>query len=62
MIRTAGGRPRVAKTGTTRESSALSGIVKGRYAFSILQNGSPVAALGGAAVAGPLRGDSRALT
>ena len=43
MIRTpAAGRVR-AKTGTTRESSALSGIVKGRYAFSILQNGSPVA-------------------
>jgi D-alanyl-D-alanine carboxypeptidase/D-alanyl-D-alanine-endopeptidase (penicillin-binding protein 4) len=43
MIRTAAaGRVR-AKTGTTRESSALSGIVKGRFAFSILQNGSPVA-------------------
>jgi D-alanyl-D-alanine carboxypeptidase/D-alanyl-D-alanine-endopeptidase (penicillin-binding protein 4) len=43
MIRTAAaGRVR-AKTGTTRESSALSGIVKGRYAFSILQNGYPVA-------------------
>jgi D-alanyl-D-alanine carboxypeptidase/D-alanyl-D-alanine-endopeptidase (penicillin-binding protein 4) len=43
MIRTAAaGRVR-AKTGTTRESSALSGIVKERYAFSILQNGSPVA-------------------
>lgn len=43
MLRTAAaGRVR-AKTGTTRESSALSGIVKGRYAFSILQNGYPVA-------------------
>jgi D-alanyl-D-alanine carboxypeptidase/D-alanyl-D-alanine-endopeptidase (penicillin-binding protein 4) len=43
MVRTAAaGRVR-AKTGTTRESSALSGIVKERYAFSILQNGSPVA-------------------
>jgi serine-type D-Ala-D-Ala carboxypeptidase/endopeptidase (penicillin-binding protein 4) len=43
MIRTAAaGRVR-AKTGTTRESSALSGIVTGRYAFSILQNGYPVA-------------------
>jgi serine-type D-Ala-D-Ala carboxypeptidase/endopeptidase (penicillin-binding protein 4) len=43
MTRTAAaGRVR-AKTGTTRESSALSGIVKGRYAFSILQNGYPVA-------------------
>jgi D-alanyl-D-alanine carboxypeptidase len=43
MLRTAAaGRVR-AKTGTTRESSALSGVVKGRYAFSILQNGYPVA-------------------
>ena len=43
MVRTAAaGRVR-AKTGTTRESSALSGIVRERYAFSILQNGSPVA-------------------
>ena len=43
MLRTpAAGRVR-AKTGTTRESSALSGIVKDRYAFSILQNGAPVA-------------------
>jgi serine-type D-Ala-D-Ala carboxypeptidase/endopeptidase (penicillin-binding protein 4) len=43
MIRTAAaGRVR-AKTGTTREASALSGVVKGRYAFSILQNGYPVA-------------------
>jgi D-alanyl-D-alanine carboxypeptidase/D-alanyl-D-alanine-endopeptidase (penicillin-binding protein 4) len=43
MIRTAAaGRVR-AKTGTTRESSALSGVVKGHYAFSILQNGYPVA-------------------
>jgi serine-type D-Ala-D-Ala carboxypeptidase/endopeptidase (penicillin-binding protein 4) len=32
----------VAKTGTTREASALSGYVKRRYAFAILQNGSPV--------------------
>ena len=43
MLRTpAAGRVR-AKTGTTRESSALTGIVKDRYVFSILQNGSPVA-------------------
>ncbi len=43
MLRTAAaGRVR-AKTGTTREASALSGIVKNRYAFSILQNGYPVA-------------------
>jgi D-alanyl-D-alanine carboxypeptidase/D-alanyl-D-alanine-endopeptidase (penicillin-binding protein 4) len=32
----------VAKTGTTREASALSGYVKRRFAFAILQNGSPV--------------------
>jgi serine-type D-Ala-D-Ala carboxypeptidase/endopeptidase (penicillin-binding protein 4) len=31
-----------AKTGTTRTSSALSGYVRTRYVFSILQNGSPV--------------------
>jgi D-alanyl-D-alanine carboxypeptidase/D-alanyl-D-alanine-endopeptidase (penicillin-binding protein 4) len=43
MGRTAAAGRVLAKTGTTRESSALSGIVKGRYAFSILQNGSPVA-------------------
>jgi D-alanyl-D-alanine carboxypeptidase/D-alanyl-D-alanine-endopeptidase (penicillin-binding protein 4) len=43
MIRTAAAGQVRAKTGTTRESSALSGIVKGRYAFSILQNGYPVA-------------------
>jgi D-alanyl-D-alanine carboxypeptidase/D-alanyl-D-alanine-endopeptidase (penicillin-binding protein 4) len=43
MLRTAAAGRVMAKTGTTRESSALSGIVKGRYAFSILQNGHPVA-------------------
>lgn len=32
------------KTGTTDEASALSGYAGERYAFSILQNGSPVAA------------------
>jgi D-alanyl-D-alanine carboxypeptidase/D-alanyl-D-alanine-endopeptidase (penicillin-binding protein 4) len=32
----------MAKTGTTREASALSGYVKRRYVFAILQNGSPV--------------------
>jgi D-alanyl-D-alanine carboxypeptidase/D-alanyl-D-alanine-endopeptidase (penicillin-binding protein 4) len=37
----AAGRVR-AKTGTLNEASALSGYVKRRYAFSILQNGSPV--------------------
>ncbi|MGH2977555.1 MAG: D-alanyl-D-alanine carboxypeptidase/D-alanyl-D-alanine endopeptidase [Gaiellaceae bacterium] len=34
-----------AKTGTTNNSSALSGFVGDRYAFSILENGSPVRAL-----------------
>ena len=33
-----------AKTGTTNSASALSGYVKSRYAFAILQNGSPVSA------------------
>ncbi len=33
----------VAKTGTTREASALSGFVKGRYVFAVLQNGHPLA-------------------
>jgi PBP4 family serine-type D-alanyl-D-alanine carboxypeptidase len=32
----------IAKTGTTRESSALSGYVRGRFAFALLQNGGPV--------------------
>jgi D-alanyl-D-alanine carboxypeptidase/D-alanyl-D-alanine-endopeptidase (penicillin-binding protein 4) len=32
----------LAKTGTTRESSALSGYVRGRFAFALLQNGGPV--------------------
>jgi serine-type D-Ala-D-Ala carboxypeptidase/endopeptidase (penicillin-binding protein 4) len=32
----------VAKTGTTSRASALAGFVKGRYAFAVLQNGSPV--------------------
>jgi serine-type D-Ala-D-Ala carboxypeptidase/endopeptidase (penicillin-binding protein 4) len=32
----------LAKTGTTSESSALSGYVRGRYAFAVLQNGRPV--------------------
>jgi D-alanyl-D-alanine carboxypeptidase/D-alanyl-D-alanine-endopeptidase (penicillin-binding protein 4) len=32
----------LAKTGTTSEASALSGFVRDRYAFSILQNGNPV--------------------
>ena len=33
-----------AKTGTTSEASALSGYVRDRYAFAVVQNGSPVAA------------------
>jgi D-alanyl-D-alanine carboxypeptidase/D-alanyl-D-alanine-endopeptidase (penicillin-binding protein 4) len=33
-----------AKTGTTSEASALSGYVRDRYAFAVLQNGSPVRA------------------
>jgi D-alanyl-D-alanine carboxypeptidase/D-alanyl-D-alanine-endopeptidase (penicillin-binding protein 4) len=32
----------VAKTGTTREASGLSGFVGARYAFAILQNGNPL--------------------
>jgi serine-type D-Ala-D-Ala carboxypeptidase/endopeptidase (penicillin-binding protein 4) len=32
----------IAKTGTTRLASALSGFVRGRYVFAVLQNGSPV--------------------
>ena len=34
-----------AKTGTTDRASALSGYVGNRYAFAVLQNGTPVAAL-----------------
>lgn len=33
----------LAKTGTTDEASALSGFVKGRYAFAIIHNGYPLA-------------------
>lgn len=32
----------LAKTGTTSEASALSGFVRGHYAFSVLENGNPV--------------------
>jgi serine-type D-Ala-D-Ala carboxypeptidase/endopeptidase (penicillin-binding protein 4) len=32
----------LAKTGTTSEASALSGYVRDRYAFAVLQNGNPV--------------------
>jgi D-alanyl-D-alanine carboxypeptidase/D-alanyl-D-alanine-endopeptidase (penicillin-binding protein 4) len=35
----------VAKTGTTTWASALSGYVKRRYVFSVLQNGNPVSTL-----------------
>jgi D-alanyl-D-alanine carboxypeptidase/D-alanyl-D-alanine-endopeptidase (penicillin-binding protein 4) len=31
-----------AKTGTTNEASALSGYVRDRYVFVVLQNGAPV--------------------
>jgi len=31
-----------AKTGTTNRSSALAGYVAGRYAFAVIQNGSPI--------------------
>jgi D-alanyl-D-alanine carboxypeptidase/D-alanyl-D-alanine-endopeptidase (penicillin-binding protein 4) len=33
-----------AKTGTTARASALSGYVRDRYVFAVLQNGLPVAA------------------
>jgi D-alanyl-D-alanine carboxypeptidase/D-alanyl-D-alanine-endopeptidase (penicillin-binding protein 4) len=33
----------IAKTGTTRTASALSGFVRDRYVFAILQNGRPIA-------------------
>jgi D-alanyl-D-alanine carboxypeptidase/D-alanyl-D-alanine-endopeptidase (penicillin-binding protein 4) len=32
----------VAKTGTTSDASALSGYVRGRFAFTVLQNGHPL--------------------
>lgn len=32
----------LAKTGTTREASALSGFVRNRYVFAVLQNGNPI--------------------
>ena len=31
-----------AKTGTTSDASALSGFVKDRYVFAVLQNGRPL--------------------
>ena len=34
----------IAKTGTTRTASALSGFVRDRYVFAILQNGRPISA------------------
>lgn len=34
----------LAKTGTTNVASALSGYVRGRYAFAIVQNGHPISA------------------
>jgi serine-type D-Ala-D-Ala carboxypeptidase/endopeptidase (penicillin-binding protein 4) len=42
-LRTPPARGRVlAKTGTTREASALSGFVRDRYVFAVLQNGNPI--------------------
>ena len=32
----------IGKTGTTQVASALSGFVRGRYAFAVIQNGTPV--------------------
>jgi len=32
----------IAKTGTTRTASALSGFVRDRYVFAVLQNGRPI--------------------
>ena len=32
----------LAKTGTTREASALTGFAKGRYVFAVIQNGHPL--------------------
>ena len=32
----------IAKTGTTRSASALSGFVRDRYVFAVLQNGRPI--------------------
>jgi D-alanyl-D-alanine carboxypeptidase/D-alanyl-D-alanine-endopeptidase (penicillin-binding protein 4) len=34
----------LAKTGTTAQASALSGYVRGRFVFSVVQNGQPVSA------------------
>ena len=34
----------IGKTGTTRFASSLSGFVRGKYAFAVLQNGDPVPA------------------
>ena len=34
----------IGKTGTTRIASSLSGFVRGKYAFAVLQNGNPVPA------------------
>jgi D-alanyl-D-alanine carboxypeptidase len=32
----------IAKTGTTNTASSLSGFVRDRYVFAILQNGRPI--------------------
>jgi D-alanyl-D-alanine carboxypeptidase/D-alanyl-D-alanine-endopeptidase (penicillin-binding protein 4) len=34
----------IAKTGTTSAASALSGFVRDRYVFAIIQNGRPISA------------------
>ena len=48
-----------AKTGTTNRASALSGYVRDRYVFAVMQNGWPVVDVVGAQGAGPLRDDAR---
>ena len=49
----------IAKTGTTSTASSLSGFVRDRYVFAILQNGRPDLRLLGAARTGPLRDGAR---
>ena len=49
----------IAKTGTTSAACALSGFVRDRYVFAILQNGAPGLDLLGAQRPGPLRDRAR---
>ena len=49
-----------AKTGTTNDASALSGYVRDRFAFVVVQNGAPVAATAAREGAGPVRDGARA--